>query len=141
MESGGAFEPKLKLSDNPEKMTNPGIKKVLRLYSQSGKAIADLIALDHEQYRDNAPLTIYDPIETWKSMRLSAYTVRELLVPAIKNGEPVYTCPPLKSIQSYAKAELETLWDEFRRLNNPHVYKVDLSDELYNLKKRLLHEQ
>ncbi len=140
-EEGGVFAPKLKLSDNPEKMTNPGVKKVFRLYAHSGKAIADLIALEHERLHDNAPLTIYDPVETWKSMRLSAYTVRELLVPVIKNGEPCYVSPPLSEIQRYAKAELDTLWDEYRRLNNPHVYKVDLSDELYNLKKRLLHEQ
>ncbi len=141
MEEGGVFEPKLKLSDNPEKMTNPGVKKVFRLYAPSGKAIADLIALDHERLSDNTPLTIYDPVETWKSMSLSSYTVRELLVPAIKSGAPCYSRLPLSEIQRYAKTELETLWDEYRRLNNPHVYKVDLSDELYNLKKRLLHEQ
>ncbi len=140
-EEGGVFIPKLKLSDNPEKMTNPGVKKVFRMYSHSGKAIADLIALEHEAYADNAPLTIYDPVETWKSMRLSSYTVRELLAPVIKGGEPCYKCPPLSEIQRYAKSELETLWDEYRRLNNPHVYKVDLSDALYNLKKKLLHEQ
>ncbi len=140
-EANGVFEPKLKLSDNPEKMTNPGIKKIIRLYAHSGKAIADLIALEHETYRDNAPLTIYDPVETWKRMSLSAYTVRELLVPVIINGEPRYECPPLSEIRKYARSELETLWDEFRRINNPHVYKVDLSDELYNLKKRLLHQQ
>ncbi len=135
----GMVVPKLKISDNPEKVTDPGLKKLLRIYdNQSGKAIADLIALEQEQYDEKDPLTIFDPINTWKSMTLTDYHIRELHVPIFKDGEQVYTCPSLPEITAYAQAEMDTLWEQYKRLLNPHVYKVDLSDKLWTLKQSML---
>ncbi|MDD3920637.1 MAG: nicotinate phosphoribosyltransferase, partial [Eubacteriales bacterium] len=135
----GVTIPKIKISDNPAKVTNPGYKKVYRLYRRkNGKAIADLIALADEVIDDTKPLRIFDPVQTWKSMVLTDFTARELLVPIFQNGKQVYESPDIKTIQSYAKQELATMWEEYKRLLNPHVYKVDLSDKLYDLKQGLL---
>lgn len=138
-EIDGKFYPKMKLSDNPEKMTNPGLKKVFRLYGRrTGKTIADVIALDHEKIDENKPLRIFSPMETWKSMVVRDFTARELLIPVILQGEQVYECPDILKIQKYSSRELDSFWDEYKRLRNPHVYKVDLSDELFTLKQMLL---
>jgi nicotinate phosphoribosyltransferase len=138
-EVGGVLQPKMKLSDNAEKVTNPGYKKLFRLYSSAtGKAIADLIAFDHEVIDETRPLRIFDPINTWKSMTLTNFTARELLVPIFVDGKQVYDPPDIQEIQRYAGAEKASFWDEYLRLLNPHVYKVDLSDELYETKKALL---
>jgi len=137
----GRVVPKMKISENPVKITNPGVKKLYRIYDKdSGKAIADLIALDHEVYDESRPLTIYDPINTWKSMTLTNYTMRELHVPLFKNGKRVYESPSLMEIQSYCRAELDTFWDQYKRLLNPHRYKVDLSDSLWMLKNSMLQQ-
>ena len=85
-------------------------------------------------------MTIFDPVLTWKKMTITNYTAKELLVPVFINGEQVYQSPNLMEIQKYAAAQMDTLWDEYKRLNNPHVYKVDLSQKLYDLKNRLLQE-
>ncbi len=138
---GGEVIPKIKRSDNPAKITNPGYKKVYRLYKKkNGKAIADLLTMENEVIDEGKPLRIFDPVQTWKSMVLNDFTVRELLVPVFINGEQVYQPPNIMEIQAYAKQELNTLWEEYKRLLNPHVYKVDLSDELYDLKQKLLRE-
>ena len=134
----GVTTPKIKLSDNPAKVTNPGIKKVLRLYGSDNKAIADLIALEHEVIDESKPLRIFDPVQTYKTMTLTDYHVRELLVPVFVEGHQVYESPNIQEIQKYAKTEIDSMWDEYRRLSMPHTYKVDLSDELYDLKKRLI---
>ncbi len=134
----GELRPKIKLSDNPAKVTNPGIKKVFRLYNKDRKAIADLIALEHETIDPSRPLRIFDPVQTYKSMTLTNFTVRELLVPLFLSGRQVYTCPDIKEISAYAQSERDSMWDEYKRLLNPHTYKVDLSDELYDLKKNLI---
>ncbi len=135
----GRVIPKMKVSENPVKITNPGIKKLYRLYDNaSGKAVADLIALEHEIYDTSRPLTIYDPINTWKSMTLTDYTMKELQVPIFKNGECVYQSPSLMEIQKHCQEELDTFWDQYKRLLNPHVYKVDLSDSLWMLKNSML---
>lgn len=140
-EVNGRMIPKIKISENPAKITNPGYKKVVRLYEKdTGKAIADLIMLDDEIINEEEPLTIFDPVDTWKRMTLTNYRVRELLVPIFRNGRRIYETPPLMEIQKYAKQELDTLWDEYKRLKKPHVYKVDLSDRLYRLKNDLLKE-
>ena len=137
----GRMTPKIKLSDNPAKITNPGYKKVFRLYgADDGMAIADLIALDEETIDTTKPLRIFDPEHPYKNMLLEHFTARELLVPVFREGRQVYHSPAVMDIQAYAKAELATMWDEYRRLMQPHIYKVDLSDRLYDLKKRLIAE-
>lgn len=138
----GVEIPKLKISENANKITNPGEKKVARLYSrETGKAIADLIMLNSEEIDEEKPLRIFDPVETWKHMTVRDYTVRYLLVPVYKGGELVYRSPILPEIASYARAEQNTFWDEYLRVNRPHIYKVDLSDKLYDLKRKLIAEK
>lgn len=140
-EIDGKMVPKIKISENPVKITNPGYKKVARLYDKdTQKAIADLIMLDHETIDESKPLTIFDPINTWKRMTLTNFKARELLVPIFRKGKRVYELPSLVEIQEYCKKEMGTLWAEYKRITKPHVYKVDLSDELYNLKQKLLQQ-
>lgn len=139
----GQFIPKIKLSNNPEKVTNPGIKKVFRIYDNStGKIKADLIALEEETINENEPLEIYDTSAKWRNMRLPAnsYHVRELLQPIFVDGKLVYECPPTMEIQAYCSREKESLWDEHKRLNNPDIVPVDLSEKLVQLKSRLIDE-
>lgn len=139
----GQFIPKIKLSNNPEKVTNPGIKKVLRIYDRgTGKVKADLIALDEESIDESQPLEIYDTSAKWRNMRLAAnsYRVRELLEPIFVNGELVYECPKTMDIQAYCNKEKESLWDEHKRLNNPDIVPVDLSEKLVQLKSKLIDE-
>ncbi len=137
----GEIVPKIKLSDNPVKVTNPGYKKVVRLYDkESGMAIADLIALVGETIDTEKPLRIFHPLQTYKNMVIESFTARELLVPVFIDGKQVYFSPTVKEIQAYEKKEFASMWDEYKRLLNPHVYKVDLSDKLYDLKKKLINE-
>ena len=133
--------PKIKLSDNPEKITTPGYKKVYRLYNkETNRALADYISLDGEELDDSKPLTIFDPNATWKKMTLNNYYAKELLHPIFIDGKCVYEKPTLKEIAAYAKQGIDSLWDEYKRLSNPHVYKVDLSQKLYDTKQKLLSE-
>jgi len=136
----GKLMPKIKVSDNPAKVTNPGYKTVFRLYDKDGMAIADLISLDGEKIDTTKPLRIYDPIQTYKNMILTEFSARELLVPVFKDGHQVYVSPDVRQIQAYAAKELSTFWDEYKRLLVPHTYKVDLSDKLYDLKKQMIHD-
>ena len=136
----GVEIPKMKLSDNPAKTTLPGKKKVLRLYNKSHKAIADLIALDSEKIESGKELKLFHPEQTYKSMTVRDFTVRDLLVPLFIDGKQVYELPTLTEIQEYARNEMDTLWPESKRLLNPHEYKVDISDRLYDLRKRLTWE-
>lgn len=139
LEKNGKMIPKIKLSENKGKITNPGYKKVLRIYDKAKhKALADLICLDEEQYDETKPLTIFDPVDTWKKLRLTNYTLRELLVPVFVRGKQVYHSPCLQDICAYAKQEMQTLWEEYKRLTKPHLYKVDLSEQLYELKQALI---
>ncbi len=139
LEKDGEMIPKIKLSENKGKITNPGYKKVLRIYDKAKhKALADLICLDAEQYDETKPLTIFDPVDTWKKLRLTNYTLRELLVPVFVRGKQVYHSPCLQDICAYAKQEMDTLWEEYKRLTKPHLYKVDLSEQLYALKQTLI---
>ena len=141
-EVDGQFVPKIKISENPAKITNPGVKRLYRFYDRlSGKALADLIALEDEDYSSGEPLEIFDPENTWKKMTLCDYEVRPLLAPIFENGEMVYTLPTLSEISEYAKREMETFWDEYKRLHSPHRYKVDLSKPLYELKRGMLEER
>jgi len=139
----GEFAPKIKLSENSDKITNPGNKKVLRVYEkESGKIKADLICLVHEKYDEKEPLKLFDPNEPWKKTILAgdSYTLRELMVPVFENGVCVYESPPVMAIREYCQSELKTLWDETRRFVNPHKVYVDLSQELYDTKMKLLSE-
>ena len=135
----GRVIPKIKISENPVKITNPGVKKLWRIYdNQTGKATADLIALDYETYDTSKPLTIYDPVNTWKSMTLTDYTMKELQVKVFEGGKRVYDSPSLQEIQQHCQEDLDTFWDQYKRLLNPHRYKVDLSDSLWMLKNSML---
>ncbi len=134
----GNFHPRLKVSENITKITNPGIKKVVRFYDRAGKAMADLIALEDEVFEEDKPLTIFDPIQTWKRKTLKNFRTKELLKPVFRDGKRVYDLPNLKEIQLYARKELDSFWDEVKRLTNPHRYIVDLSTNLFELKQQLL---
>ncbi len=133
----GVDYPCLKHSDTTEKITNPGFKTVYRIYDgETGKAFADLIALRGEKLTD--PITLTHAQDRWKQTVLNGYIARELLVPIFINGKCVYECPPLIKSVEHRTRELNAFWDEYKRLSNPHIYKVDLSDELYALKMKLL---
>ena len=139
VEEEGRIIPKIKVSDNTEKITNPGFKTFYRIYDNAtGKAEADLIALRGEKIDFSKPLTLYHPIERWKKITFENYTARELPVAIIKGGKLVYDLPKLKDIKAYAAKEMDSFWEEYKRLDQPHVYKVDLSDELYALKTDML---
>lgn len=138
---GDEFVPKIKLSENPVKITNPGNKTVWRIYDkETGKIRADLIAMVHETYDENETLMIFDPVDTWKKTYLQpgTYTLREIMVPIFIDGKCVYNSPSVKEIKAYCAREQETLWEESRRLVNPHKVHVDLSNELYQVKRGLL---
>ncbi len=135
----GEIIPKIKVSENTTKITNPGFKCVYRYYDKdSGKALADEICLRDETIDFEQPHDIFDPNATWKVKTLDNYVVRDLLEPIFKNGELVYQLPELKEIQAYCKAQQDTLWDEVKRFENPHKYYVDLSWKLWTLKRDLL---
>ena len=139
----GNFIPKIKLSENIEKITNPGNKTVFRIYEKADHKIkADLICLADEVFDESRDLTIFDPLETWKRTKLKAgtYELRELLVPVFRKGECVYTSPSVMELRDICSKELDTLWEEHRRLINPSQMYVDLSDKLYDIKKNLLHQ-
>lgn len=140
-DENGHFIPKIKVSENIFKVTNPGNKTIFRLYDKStGKIKADLIALADETYPEDKDLMIFDPIATYKRTLLKAgtYTVRELLTPVFLKGKCVYKTPPVMEIREYCTKELNTLWDESRRIVNPQEVYVDLSKDLWELKNQLL---
>ena len=135
----GTIVPKIKISENITKITNPHFKKVYRFYDkETGKAIADELCLHTETIDDSQPHTIFDPIATWKTKEITNYTVRELLVPIFKNGVCVYEQPSLSEICQYCKEQIALLWDEVKRFENPHNYYVDLSQALWEVKQDLL---
>lgn len=137
------FIPKIKLSENAEKITNPGNKTIYRLYDKENvKIIADLICFDDEVLNENEDLLIFDPIETWKKTKLKAgtYTIRKMLLPIFIKGELVYKSPSVMEMQAYCLSELNTLWEESKRLEYPHKPYVDLSRKLWEEKNRLLEE-
>ena len=138
-DENGVITPKIKVSENAAKITNPGFKKIYRLYSnETGKAEADLLMLRDESIDEDAPLEIFDPEYTWKRRVIENYTARELLVPIFKNGELVYNLPPLEEIRDHCARELATMWKEVLRFENPHEYYVDLSQKLWDLKHDMI---
>lgn len=142
VEKDGEVVPKIKISENPQKITNPHFKKVYRLFeNDTGKAIADLLCVHDEVINDKEPLTIFDPNYTWKTKTLTDFTAKELLVPIFKDGKCVYDRPTTQEIRDYCKAQLELQWDEVKRFENPHEYYVDLSQKLWDIKHELLRKK
>ena len=139
----GEFVPKIKISENTEKITNPGNKTIYRIYEKaSGKIKADLICLADEVFDPEETMIIFDPTDTWKKTKVlgGTYELRELLVPVIKNGKSIYKSPSVMELRDYCRQEQNTLWDESRRFVNPQKVYVDLSQPLYDMKKALLEE-
>lgn len=141
MDENGEFIPKIKISENTEKITNPGNKTIYRIYDkETGKMKADLICFAGEEYDTSEDLLLFDPIDTWKKTRLAggSYTIREIMIPIFRKGECIYQSPSVTEIARYCKKEKETLWDETMRLFYPHKVHVDLSQKLYDVKQSLL---
>ena len=138
-DEAGNIIPKIKVSENVGKITNPHFKKVYRFYgNDTGKAIADYICLHDEVVDDSRDLEIFDPQATWKRKSIYNFKAKELLVPIFKNGELVYEMPSLPELQKYCAEQVDTLWDEVKRFDNPHTYYVDLSQKLWDIKYALL---
>lgn len=139
----GEFIPKIKVSENTEKITHPGNKTVYRFYDKkTGKIAGDLIAMADEKYTENEDILLFDPVDTWKKTLLKAgtFTVRELLIPVFKKGVCVYESPDVAAIKETCRQEMDTLWEETKRLTNPHNVYVDLSQTLFDTRNRLLNE-
>ena len=139
----GNFVPKIKISENSEKITNPGNKTIYRIYDKAtGKIRADLICLADETFDEACDMNLFDPNEPWKKTRIAGgtYTLRELLVPVFENGKCVYDSPKVMDIQAACTKEKDTIWDETKRFVNPSRIYVDLSDKLYRLKHDLLND-
>ena len=135
----GEIVPKIKISENVQKITVPHFKKIYRFYGRdNGKALADYLALSDETVDDRKDLTIFDPNNTWKRKTLTNFTARELLVPVFRGGKLVYDLPDLEEIRAYCAQQLDTLWDEVKRFENPHGYYVDLSQKLWDIRNDLL---
>ena len=139
VEDNGKIIPRIKLSENVEKVSNPGYKKLYRLFDKdTHNAIADIITLADEVINENEPYKIFDPVHTWKKKTLKNFYAKELQVPIFENGELVYKSPNLKEIKEYSVAEVEKLWEEVLRFENPHTYYVDLSKKLWVMKDALI---
>ena len=139
VERDGEIIPKIKISENPEKITNPHFKKVYRIYdNETGTAVADQLCVYDETIDESEPLELFDPVQVWKTKTVTNFTARELLVPIFKGGECIYECPTIHEIRDYCKAQIMTLWDEVKRFENPHKYYVDLSRKLWDIKHGLL---
>ena len=138
----GSILPKIKISENPAKITNPHFKKVYRLFeNDTGKAIADLICAHDEVIDPSQPLELFDPEATWKRKTITDFTVRELLVPIFRGGELVYEKPSIEAMRAWCAGQIDTLWDEVKRFENPHNYYVDLSQKLWDIKQQLLKQR
>ena len=139
VEKDGEIIPKIKISENPEKITNPHFKKVYRIFdNETGTAVADQLCVYDETIDESEPLELFDPVQVWKTKTVTNFTAKELLVPIFKSGECVYECPSIHEVRDYCKAQIMTLWDEVKRFENPHKYYVDLSKKLWNIKQGLL---
>ena len=137
----GGIHPKIKISENVGKITTPHFKKLYRLYDrQSGMAIADYLCVHDETLDETQPLTLFDPEATWKRKTVLDFEARELQVPIYKDGKLVYDRPKLDDIKKYCAAQVDTLWGEYKRFENPQTYYVDLSQKLYDIRQGLLHE-
>lgn len=141
VENNGELQPKIKLSENVAKVTTPGAKNLYRLYDkETGKAIADLITTDGEVIDDSQPYELFDPDVTWKRKTVENFTARPLLIPLFEKGKCVYDYPDLESIRSYCAEQVDTLWDEVKRFENPHNYYVDMSQKLWDMKNDMINK-
>jgi nicotinate phosphoribosyltransferase len=134
----GEFEPKIKVSEDPEKITNPGYKKVVRIYNKQGKAEADLILLHDENIDTSTSIELFHPVYTWKTKTFEDYTIKEMLKPLFINGDCKHIKKSVMEIREFVQKELNTLWSEYRRISSPQIYKVDLSNKLWKLKQDML---
>lgn len=141
VEEDGRIIPKIKVSENVEKVTTPGFKQVWRLFDrETGKAVADVITLHDEVINDNEPYEIFDPEYTWKRKTVTNFNAKKLMVKVFEKGRCVYESPDLNTIRDYCREQVDTLWEEVRRFENPHRYYVDLSQPLWDMREKLLHE-
>ena len=139
VENNGEIIPKIKISENTGKITNPGFKQVFRLYEKdTNKAIADVITLFDEEINDTKEYEIFDPEHTWKRKKIKNFRAEKLLIKIFEHGKQVYDNPPITKIRDFCREQMETLWDEVKRFENPHKYYVDLSEKLWSLKEKLL---
>lgn len=143
VEDNGVITPKIKISENVVKITNPHYKKVYRIFdNKTGKALADLICVHDENISDmlnaDGSLELFDPDFTWKRKRVMDFTAKELQIPIFQNGKRVYQSPPIGEIKRFCAEQQETLWDSLKRFENPHTYHVDLSKRLWEIKQTLL---
>ena len=135
----GTIVPKIKISENPAKIINPHFKKVYRLFEKdTGKAFADFITVHDEEIDFTQPLELFDPEATWKRQTFSGFTARELLVPIFRGGRLVYQQPTIEEMRTWCAGQVDLLWDEVKRFENPHNYYVDLSQQLWDIKQSLL---
>jgi nicotinate phosphoribosyltransferase len=141
VEEDGKLSPRIKLSENASKVTNPAFKEVYRLFdNETGKAIADVLTLKDETIDDTKPYTIFHPVQTYKKKTLTNFTAKKLQVPIFIKGECVYESPNIEDIKQYCSDQLELIWDEVKRFENPHEYYVDLSKPLWDVKQKLLNQ-
>lgn len=141
-EEDGTIVPRIKISENTAKITNPHFKKVYRLFdNESGKAIADELCVYDEVIDDTTEHTIFDPNAVWKTKTLTNFTAKDIHVPVFIGGKCVYESPSLPEIREYCKTQVDLLWDEVKRFENPHTYYVDLSKKLWDIKNELLEKQ
>lgn len=141
VENDGKIIPKIKISENVAKITTPCFKNLYRLFANdTGKAIADVITLHDEVIDETKEYEIFDPEHTWKRKRITDFTAKKLLVKLFENGKCVYDVPKLSDVRNYCKEQIDKIWDEVKRFENPHVYYVDLSKDLWNVKYKLLSE-
>ena len=142
VEENGVFVPRIKISGTVEKITNPGLKKVYRIYDQNGKAKADLIAKADEEIDMSGEFRFVDPQMPWRNLKFTNCTAKSLQVKVFDKGKRVYELPTLEEIRSYVKRQLgEEIWEEEQRFNNPHVHYMDMTPDYYDLKMSLLHEK
>ena len=139
VENNGRLVPKIKISENVSKITNPGAKTFWRFFDrETGKAIADLLSLEHEIINEKEPYELFDPDFVWKRKIVQNFVARKMLVPIFKKGELVYTLPNASEVRAYCADQIDSLWEEVLRFENPHKYYVDLSQELWDLKRSLI---
>ncbi len=138
IEEEGAIVPKIKISDNPEKITTPHFKQLYRVHEADGHACADYLTLHDETIDTSKPLVLFDPTHTWQRQRLKNYSLKPLLVPIFKGGRRVYELPDVHAIRRHREQSLGAMWEEVKRFDYPHQYYVDLSEKLWNLKHELI---
>lgn len=141
VEDNGEITPKIKISENVGKITNPGFKAIWRLFDKNtGKAIADVLTINDEIIDESKPYELFDPVHTWKRKTVTNFYAKRLLTQIFDKGVCIYESPTLKDIQSYCKEQVDTLWEEVKRFENPHKYYVDMSKPLWDMKAKLLEE-